>query len=138
MSPADLVDRYIAAVSDPGTPPEILDELLHPDYVFREWPNAINPAGSERDRASSLESLAASRTLLADSGFEVHEHVVHGDTVASRLTWRGRLAVDAGPLTAGTELTAHVSQHTSVREGRIWRTESFDCYEPFPTTDRDV
>jgi ketosteroid isomerase-like protein len=133
VSHADLVDRYLAAVSDRSTPPEALDGLLHPDYVFREWPNAIAPAGSERDRATSLESLAASRMLLADGGFEVHEHVVHDDTVASRMTWRGRLAVDAGPLKAGTELTAHVSQHTTVRDGRIWRTESFDCYEPFPS-----
>jgi ketosteroid isomerase-like protein len=138
VSPADLVDRYLAAVSAPGTPPAMLAELLHPDYVFREWPNAINPAGSERDRATSLDSFAASRKLLAASGFEVHDHVVHGDTVASRLTWRGRLAVGAGPLKAGMELTAHVSQHTIVRERLIWRTESFDCYEPLPTTDQDV
>jgi hypothetical protein len=56
---------------------------------------------------------------------------VHGDTVASRLTWHGRLAIDAGPLKAGVELTAHISQHTTVRDGRMLRTESFDCYEPF-------
>ena len=57
---------------------------------------------------------------------------MHGDTVVSRMTWRGRLAIDAGPLKAGSELTAHISQHTTVRDGRIWRTESFDCYEPLP------
>ena len=131
MSPADVVDRYLAAVSDRSTPDHVLDDLLHPEYAFREWPNAVNPAGSERDRATSLKSLRASRTLLERGGFEVHEHVVAGDTVASRMTWRGRLAVDAGPLMAGMELTAHVSQHTTLRDGRIWRTESFDCYEPF-------
>jgi hypothetical protein len=60
----------------------------------------------------------------------VHGHVVQGDVVASRMTWRGHLAVDAGSLPAGTELTAHVSQHTTVRDGQVWRTETFDCYEP--------
>jgi len=40
------------------------------------------------------------------------------------MTWRGTLI-------AGTELVAHVSQHTTIRDGRIFRTESFDCYEPF-------
>ena len=132
MSPAEVVDRYLEAVSDPGSPPALLAELLHPEFVFREWPNAISPAGSQRGYTASLESLALSRKLLERSGFEVHAHLVQGDTVASRMTWRGRLAVDAGPLKAGMELIAHVSQYTTVRDGRIWRTESFDCYEPFP------
>jgi len=131
MSPAEIVDRYITAVSDAGAPPDAVADLLHPQYVFREWPNAIAPAGRERDRAEALAALAHSRGLLERGGFEVHEHVVHGDTVVSRMTWRGVLAVDAGPLKAGMELTAHVSQHSTVRDGRIWRTESFDCYEPF-------
>ena len=48
-----------------------------------------------------------------------------GDTVASRMTWRGTLAA------GGRELTAHISQHTTVKDGLVWRTESFDCYEPF-------
>ncbi len=131
MTPADLVDRFVSAVSDPRIPPQAVEALLHPDYVFVEWPNAISPTGSRRDRTRVLESLACSRTLLEWGGFEVHEHVTRGDTVASRMTWRGRLARDAGPLSRATELTAHVSQHTTVREGRLWRTESFDCYEPF-------
>ena len=49
----------------------------------------------------------------------------------SRMTWRGTMAIDAGPLRAGTQLVAHVSQHTTIRDGRIFRTESYDCYEPF-------
>jgi hypothetical protein len=61
----------------------------------------------------------------------VHEHVVAGHTVASRMTWRGTMAIDAGPLKAGTELVAHVAQHTTLRDGQVFRTESFDCYEPF-------
>jgi ketosteroid isomerase-like protein len=131
MSHDQLVDRYLAAITDPRTDGETLDRLIHPGYTFREWPNAINPAGTERDRATSMQGLAASRTMLRSHAFEVHEHVVSGDTVASRMTWRGTMAIDAGPLKAGTELVAHVSQHTTIRDGQILRTESFDCYEPF-------
>ena len=131
MSNAELVDRYLTAVTDPATTDAALAGLVHPGYTFREWPNAINPAGSERDRAASLQGIAASRTLLAGHRFDVHEHVESGDTVISRMTWRGTVAIDAGPLKAGTELVAHVSQHTTIRDGSIFRTESFDCYEPF-------
>ena len=31
----------------------------------------------------------------------------------------------------GRRLTAHISQHTTLNDGRVRRTESFDCYEPF-------
>lgn len=32
---------------------------------------------------------------------------------------------------AGTQLTGHVASFFTVRDGRIVRHETFDCYEPF-------
>ena len=123
MRPEAIVDVYLRAVTaaDLAT----LERLVHPEYTFCEWPNAITPAGGERDRAASLAGVEAGSRILAEHAFEVRAHLVCGDTVASRMTWRGRLAAD------GRELTAHVSQFTTLRDGRIFRTESFDCYEPF-------
>ena len=131
MRPEAIVDVYLRAVTaaDLAT----LERLVHPEYTFCEWPNAITPAGGERDRAASLAGVEAGSRILAEHAFEVHEHLVCGDTVASRMTWRGRMAIDAGPLRAGSDHVAHISQHTTVRDGSIWRTESFDCYEPFGT-----
>ena len=123
MRPEEIVDRYLQAVTERS--PAAFHAAVHADYRFREWPNAINPQGSERDLAASRAGLEHARTLLAEHAFDVHEHLVHGDTVVSRMTWRGTLAA------TGQQLTAHISQHTTVRDGRILRTESFDCYEPF-------
>ncbi len=128
----EKVDRFLALVTDPASVPASIELLLHPEYVFREWPNAISPNGSVRDREATLASLAQSRLLLVKHSFDVHEHVVSWGSVATRMTWRGTLAIDAGRLRAGSELTAHVSQHNVFRDGLIWRTESFDCYEPLP------
>ena len=123
MRPDEIVDRYLQAVTERSLP--ALEAIVDPDYTFREWPNAINPQGGERDLATSRAGLERARTLLAEHSFDVHEHLVDGDTVVSRMTWRGTLAG------TGQQLTAHISQHTTVRDGRILRTESFDCYEPF-------
>ena len=123
MRPDQIVDRYLQAVTERS--PAALAGVVHPDYTFREWPNAINPRGSERDLAASRAGLEHARELLAEHSFDVHEHLVAGDTVVSRMTWRGTLAA------TGQELTAHISQHTTLKDGRVWRTESFDCYEPF-------
>jgi hypothetical protein len=52
--------------------------------------------------------------------------------VAVRAEWRGRLAVDAGPHAAGSELTAHIASFVTVDGGLIRQHETFDCYEPLP------
>ena len=123
MRPDEIVDRYLEAVTARSLAE--LEAIAHPGYTFREWPNAINPRGGERDLAGSRAGLEHARTLLTEHSFDVHEHLVHGDTVVSRMTWRGTLAA------TGQELVAHISQHNTVKDGRILRTESFDCYEPF-------
>jgi ketosteroid isomerase-like protein len=123
MRPDEIVDRYLEAVTARSLAE--LEAIAHPDHTFREWPNAINPRGGERDLAASRAGLEHSRTLLTAHSFDVHEHLVHGDTVVSRMTWRGTLA------STGRELVAHISQHNRIKDGRILRTESFDCYEPF-------
>ena len=48
-----------------------------------------------------------------------------GDKIAARATWRGTLAA------TGQELTAHIATFSEVRDGRIFRHATYDCYEPF-------
>ena len=88
MRPEEIVDRYLKAVTERSLR---AGGDRDPDYTFREWPNAINPraASGPRDARAGLEHA---RTLLAEHSFDVHEHLVHGDTVVSRMTWRGTLA----------------------------------------------
>jgi hypothetical protein len=78
--------------------------------------------------------LAASTTgtnLLTRQCYEVHWLREIENTVVARLTWRGVIAHDAGPLRAGQELAAHIAQFIQIRDGRIVEIETYDCYEPF-------
>ena len=47
-----------------------------------------------------------------------------GDTIAARVTWRGTLK-------NGQELTAHIATFTQVRDGKVFRHATYDCYEAF-------
>jgi ketosteroid isomerase-like protein len=102
-----------------------LDRVLHPDVRIRELPNLMNRDGGERDRAGALAAFERGRGLLAAQSFELHSAVVDGDTIAARSTWRGTLAA------TGQELTAHIASFTEVRDGRVYRHATYDCYEPF-------
>jgi ketosteroid isomerase-like protein len=132
MDPKPLVERYYAVVSDLDSTPEALAALLHPDLRVVEHPNALNPSGTVRDRDGVLTAFAAGKQLLSEQAFHVRELLADGNRVALRAGWRGRLAVDAGPLRAGSELTAHIASFVTVDDGLIREHETFDCYEPLP------
>ena len=48
-----------------------------------------------------------------------------------RLTWTGTVGADVGRFVAGQQLTAHIAQFITVRDGRISAIATYDCYEPF-------
>ena len=104
---------------------EALEAIIHPDVRFSELPNRINPDGSERGRDEALAGVARGRELLAGQRYEVLSRVVDGDTIAARVTWHGTVAA------TGQELTAHIATFTQVRDGRIFRHATYDCYEAF-------
>jgi ketosteroid isomerase-like protein len=118
-----IIDDLFAAATAFDT--DALDAIMHPDVRFSEMPNLINPEGSERDREAALAGFARGREILAEQSYDVHSQLVDGDTIAARVTWRGTLAA------TGQELTAHIATFTQVRDGKIYRHATYDCYEPF-------
>src|SRR3954464_9993718 len=101
-----VVERFLAAFDRRWPAEDELADLVAPDIRFTERPNLINPGGSERDRAAMRAGLEAGRELLAWQSYEVRDHVASGDTVVSRMRWRGQLAADAGAWPAGTHMSA--------------------------------
>jgi ketosteroid isomerase-like protein len=117
-----VVDDYFAAVE--ALDAAALARILHPDVLITERPNPINPQGRVGDRAAALAALRRAKDVLAEHRFEIHGHVVDGDRVATKATWHGTLA-------DGRALTAHVAAFLQIRDGRIYRHETYDCYEAF-------
>jgi ketosteroid isomerase-like protein len=102
---------------------EAMTKLIHPDVRFSEMPNAINREGTERDAETALLAFRKGRAMLAEQSYDVHEVLEAGDRIAARATWRGRLA-------DGPELQAEIATFTEVRDGRIYRHATYDCYVP--------
>jgi ketosteroid isomerase-like protein len=109
---------------------DALAKLLHPEARISEMPNAVNRGGTERGPEDALAAFRRGREMLAGQAYDVEDVIVAGDKIAARATWRGTMAVDAGPLKAGTELAARIATFTEVRDGRIYRHATYDCYLP--------
>jgi ketosteroid isomerase-like protein len=126
-----VVRRYFAVVSDLTSTEEDLLPLLSESVSVIEHPNAITPQGAERGLAETLAGFLAGKALLRDQCFDLAEVITSGDRAAVRATWSGTIGVDAGPYRAGLRLRAEVAALLTVRDGKVVRHETFDCYEPF-------
>ena len=132
-APADpiaVVDRYLANVADLDADPAALAARGARGAGGGAPPTRGAPPAPRRDAATTLAARAHVRTLLAGHRFDVRGHIVAGDRVVTRLTWTGTLAIDAGAWPAGTEMRAECCMVFTVRDGRILRQETYDCYHP--------
>jgi ketosteroid isomerase-like protein len=132
--PASVVRRYFEIVGDLGSSLDALSDVLHPAVRITERPNAINPSGTVRDRDAVVAGFVAGKALLAAQAIEILELVVSGDRVAVRAIWRGTVGDGAAGLPAGAQLIAHIAAWLTVVDGRIREHETFDCYDPLPST----
>jgi ketosteroid isomerase-like protein len=111
---------------------DALGEFFTPNAVLVEYPNLVTPKGATRNPSEAAAGSKSGAELLAWQRYELRDAFQQGDTVIARVTWTAEIARDRGPFRAGQRLTAHLAQFITVREGRITRLETYDCYEPFP------
>jgi ketosteroid isomerase-like protein len=128
--PAAVIERYLAAVTDPDATAADVAAFVHPDARFVEHPNSVAPCGRRRDADAALAALGHSRRLMREHRFDVQDHMVAGDRVVTRAQWSGVLAIDAGDVPAGTELRADCCIVFTVRDGRVVEQQNYDCYHP--------
>jgi len=117
-----LDDFFRAAASFDA---DALERVLHPDARISEMPNAINRDGGERDMVEARTAFERGKGLLSRQSYEVHDVLCAGEKIAARATWTGTLAA------TGQVLKAHIATFSEVRDGRIFRHATYDCYEPF-------
>lgn len=130
-SAIDVVTALHKALES-GVHGEALGELFAPGAVFVEHPNLVTPKGATRGANEALEGSKSGAQLLAWQRYELRDAIEQGELVVARVTWTAEIGRDRGPFRAGQRLTAHLAQFITVREGRIARLETYDCYEPFP------
>jgi ketosteroid isomerase-like protein len=110
---------------------EALSEFFAPNAVFVEYPNPVTPKGATRNPSEAAAGSKSGAELLAWQRYELRDFFEQRDIVIARVTWTAEIGRDRGPFRAGQRMTAHLAQFITVREGRITRLETYDCYEPF-------
>ena len=108
-----------------------LETLFTTDATVTEYPNLVKPSGGTANLSQLLAASRAGSRLLSTQRYDVHHASQHGNIAIMRLTWSGTIRDDVGRFVAGQQLTAHIAQFITVRDGRISAIATYDCYEPF-------
>ena len=127
-----LIRSLYAAVEDDTLADDPM-RYWHPDAEQVEYPSLLRPAGHTRGLEGIVAGAQTGRGMIREQHYDVHSVIEQDDRLAVQFTWRATLAADIGGMTAGSELTAHIAAFYEIRDGRILRQSSYDCYEPLPT-----
>ena len=131
MNSLDIVRRLLEATARADL--QELDELYADDAVQVEHPNRLLRAGATRNKTQIREAASRGGKLMTEQRFDVTQALAQGSAVALEARWYGRLAIDAPPLGwfAGDVMTARFAQFLELREGRIVRHATYDCFDPW-------
>ena len=124
------VRRYLKALEE-GETGAALAGFFTDDVVQIEHPNRLKPNGDRRDRTALNRDAGTGARILARQHYDIVTALVEGDRVAIEVRWEGEMAIDAGPLKAGTTVVVHSAMFFTFRDGWIASQRNFDCVEPF-------
>lgn len=126
---AEQVVRYFISLVEAGG--DGVEALMDPSATVVTHPNLFAPAGHVRSFSESAEARIRGREMAPVQRYEIRTvEEVAPDRVVVRLTWSATLAAAAGPFPTGTGLRSEIAQFFELREGRVLRLETFDCYYP--------
>lgn len=97
--------------------------MLHDEVVVTEHPNKLNPSGASYDKAAIRAAGERGAKAMASERYDVRALTVEGDRAVAQVYWTGTLH-------DGRSIHAHICSAIELRDGRIWRQEQYDCFEP--------
>lgn len=103
-------------------------EWFTEDVVQIEWPNKLAPTGATRDLNQLREAGERGRAIVEKQWYEVANVVAADNRVAVEAIFRATFKVDVAGLPKGEVMTANFAMFFEMRDGRIARHHSYDCF----------
>lgn len=121
-----IIERYLTALTQKDE--EMLHSVLSNRAIQSEMPNALAPAGAERNKAQMLEGMRQGAQVLKSERYELLEVFVDGSRAACRLKWQGELNMPVLGKTPGETLEAAFAVFFSFVDGKIVEQTNYDCF----------
>lgn len=125
-----FVRAYLDAVEN-GTFVGRVADWYTDDTVQVEFPNKLQPKGATRSFAHIAGAAQAGAKIVKSQSYEIVSFLEQGDNVAVEAIFRARFNVDVLELKAGEVMTARFAMFFTMRDGKIARHHTYDCFEPW-------
>jgi len=127
----DIVKEYFGLLEAFSDERSAFERILHREFRQKEFPNILNKNGQESDFEDSLKRAGLGSKVLSKQTYEITHHIETESEIVVEALWRGRMAVDAGPLKANQEIKAQFCIVCEFKDGKIVRQRNYDCFYPF-------
>jgi len=121
MSTRETVIAYLRAVEAMDL--DATAAMFHPDVLVTEHPNRLNPSGKRYDAAELRAAGERGKAIMARQTYAVRALTVEGERAVAQIAWTGELV-------NGATMRAQICSVIELLDGRIWRQEQYDCFEP--------
>lgn len=124
MTRAEILDTlmdYLRTV-EAGASGAELRRFYTEDAALIEHSNMVAPKGVTRNLSAIVAALESGQAAMARQSFDVQSAIIEGDRAALSVRW-------LGVLKSGGEMRARFAQFYTLRDGKIARQETFDCFE---------
>lgn len=125
-----VVRRYLAILERDPADPE-LETLLDPEFVFREYPNRLNPEGRTLTLAQLRAVTAKARQISIEQKYTIRNALAVADELALEVEWMGRFNLAFANTPAGEPIRASLGMFITFRRGRLLSQRNYDCYTAF-------
>lgn len=127
---ARFVRAYLASIEAGNTQ---VEEWYAPDAIQIEWPNKLAPTGAERDLEGLREAAQRGRKIVERQWYEVTNLVADHERCAVEAIFRATFKTDRPDLLRGEIMEARFAMFFELRNGKIHRHTTYDCFIP-PST----
>jgi ketosteroid isomerase-like protein len=101
------------------------------DAIQVEFPNRLAPNGATRDLAGLREAGERGQAIVERQSYEIVSLVEQGDRVGVEAIFRATFRIDVLGLPKGATMEARFAMFFELRDGRITRHHSYDCFLPW-------
>lgn len=130
-SKIELIQKYLSLLETFSDSQTSFDEILHPEFQQREYPNVLNKNGQLSDLADVVRRASAGKKMLSRQTYQILNSIEDGEQIALEVQWIGTMAIDAGSFKSNQVLKANFCFICEFKDGKIHRQRNYDCFEPF-------
>lgn len=125
----DTIARYFRRHSSFAGDWTAYEQILTPDFSYREMPSPSNPKGDSCTAEQLVQRIGGARKLFGGQNYEIKTHLENDIVAMVEVVWTALLASDFAGFKKGKSIRASLCMVFEFREEKILSQRVYDAHE---------